>query len=326
MIADDHSTILRLLTAGAADGVGGVLVTLTGIAGASSRGIGAQMAVLADGRHAGSFSGGCIEAAVIAEAQAVLAAGHGRMVRFGSGSPYLDIRLPCGGGIDLLFTPDPDAAALAEVLARLDRREAAMLRISERGAALQEAPGGKDFVRTYSPPLRLIALGHGEDLTALVRLAKAFGTAVEAYAPETGGVALGLDGIAPLISRTALPPLVGDAWTAFVFLFHDHDWEEHLLPQALAQAGFYHGAVGSARTHRARMDALRAAGVPQAQLDALRGGIGLIPATRDPATLALSILGELVQDYQACAGVPGWTRHNAQASGGAPDANVRTRR
>ncbi|MBX9884140.1 MAG: XdhC family protein [Novosphingobium sp.] len=324
-IAHDDRSILGLLIAGAAEGVEGVLVTLTGIEGASSRGIGAQMAVLADGRSAGSFSGGCVEAAVMAEAQDVLAQGLGRTVRYGVGSPYLDIRLPCGGGIDLLFTPRPDPAVLRGALARLDRRKAAVLRLSEGGAALADTPGAQGFQRAYAPPLRLVALGHGEDLTALVRLARAFGIAVEAYAPASDRLAAAEPGVAALPSRTALPALVGDPWTAFVFLFHDHDWEEQLLPRALAQDGFYHGAVGSARTHRARLAGLRTIGVPQASLDRLRGGIGLIPATRDPATLALSILGELVQDYQACAGLPGWSGRAPGRIGHDPAAHVPTR-
>lgn len=307
MIAHDDRSILRLLVDGARQGVDGVLVTLTGIEGASSRGIGAQMAVLADGRSAGSFSGGCIEAAVIAEALLVLEQGHGRTVRYGIGSPYLDIRLPCGGGIDLLFTPRPDPAVLARVLARTEGRKAAVLRLNEGTAALADTPGAYGFQRAYAPPLRLVALGHGEDLTALVRLSRAFGLAVEAYAPATDRHAAAEPGIVPMKSRTALPDLVGDPWTAFVFVFHDHEWEEGLIPLALAQDGFYHGAVGSARTHRARLAGLRTIGVPQARLDILRGGIGIIPATRDPATLALSILSEVVQDYQACAGMPGWS-------------------
>ena len=324
-IAHDDRSILGFLADAAAAGNGGVLVTLTGIEGASSRGIGAQMAVLADGRSAGSFSGGCIEAAVIAEAQDVLAKGRGRTVRYGVGSPYLDIRLPCGGGIDLLFTPCPDPAVLRAVLARLDARRAAALRLSEGGAALSDAPGARGFQRNYAPPLRLIALGHGEDLTALVRLSRAFGVSVEAYAPATDRLAMAEPGIAPLVSRTALPELAGDPWTAFVFLFHDHDWEEQLLPHALSQDGFYHGAVGSARTHHARLTGLRLIGVTQSRLDSLRGGIGLIPATRDPATLALSILGEVVQDYQACAGMPGWSGRAPGRMGHDPASHVPTR-
>lgn len=325
MIAHDDHSIIRLLIDGAEQGIEGVLVTLTGIEGGSSRGIGAQMAVLADGRSAGSFSGGCVEAAVIAEAQDVLTQGYGRTVRYGIGSPYLDIRLPCGGGIDLLFTPRPDPAVLARLLDRLDQRKAAVLRLSEGGAAMSDTPGAQGFQRAYAPSLRLVALGHGEDLTALLRLARAFGIMVEAYAPATDRLASAEPGVQLLASRTALPELAGDPWTAFVFLFHDHDWEEQLLPHALAHEGFYHGAVGSARTHRARLAGLRTIGVPQASLDALRGGIGLIPATRDPATLALSILGELVQDYQACAGMPGWSGRAPGRMGHDPASHVPTR-
>ena len=325
MIAHDDHSILGFLAEGIAAGIGGVLVTLTGIEGASSRGVGAQMAVLDDGRSAGSFSGGCIEAAVIAEAQDVLTEGRGRTVRYGVDSPYLDIRLPCGGGIDLLFTPCPDPAVLRAVLARLDARRAAALRLTEDGAALSDAPGTRGFQRNYAPPLRLVALGHGEDLTALVRLSRAYGVVVEGYAPATDRLAMAEPGITPLVSRTALPDLAGDPWTAFVFLFHDHDWEEQLLPHALAQDGFYHGAVGSARTHHARLTGLRLIGVPQTRLDMLRGGIGLIPATRDPGTLALSILGELVQDYQACAGMPGWSGRATGRMEHDPASHVPTR-
>ena len=325
MIAHDDRSILGLLVEGAQAGIEGVLITLIGIEGGSSRGIGAQMAVLADGRSAGSFSGGCIEAAVVAEALDVLAKGRGRTVRYGVGSPYLDIRLPCGGGIDLLFTPRPDSAVLTRLLARLEARKAGVLRLNESGAVWSDTPGAQGTQRAYAPPLRLVALGHGEDLTARVRLARAFGIAVEAYAPANDRLASAEPGVVALISRTALPELVGDPWTAFVFLFHDHDWEEQLLPHALAQDGFYHGAVGSARTHRARLAGLRASGMPQASIGTLRGGIGLIPATRDPATLALSILGELVQDYQACAGMPGWSGRAPGRMGYDPASHVPTR-
>jgi len=284
---------LRLIDLGAAAGIGGVLITLVGIEGTASRAIGTQMAVLANGTHVGSFSGGCIESAIIAEALEVLEAGEARTVRYGIGSPYIDVRLPCGGGIDLLFTPRPDRDAVAAALALLDQRKPASLQLG-------------DHCQHYAPCLRLIALGHGEDLLALVRLARVYGLDVTGYAPVDEGAAI--EGVLPLETRTTLPAISGDPWTAIVFAFHDHDWEEFLLPQALALPAFYHGAVGSRRTHRGRIEALRAAGVPSAQIDALRGSIGLIPATRHPATLALSILAELVQDYDACSGLLGWER------------------
>ena len=298
MTAPAPADILRFLADGARHGMPGTLVTLTGIEGASSRRIGTQMAVLADGRHLGSFSGGCIERAVIEEARDALAHGAARTVRYGAGSPYIDLRLPCGGGIDLLFTPRPDPAALDAVLSALDQRRPATLALG----AWQQA---------YVPALRLIAFGHGEDLLALVRLARAQGLAVEAFAPATD--LHRAEGIRPLATRTALPAVAGDPWSAVVFVFHDRDWEEALLPQALALPAFYHGAVGSTRTQRARRAALRAAGAPPARIEALRGPIGLIPGARDPATLALSIVAELVQDYHACAGAPAWSATHESA-------------
>ncbi|WP_353227882.1 XdhC family protein [Novosphingobium sp.] len=311
MIAARPIDALRLIERGEREGVPGVLVTLTGIEGSSSRAIGTQMAVLADGRQVGSFSGGCVERAIAAEALDVLAQGQPRMVRYGVGSPYFDVRLPCGGGIDLLFTPRPDAALVAEVITRVDQRVAAQLQLG-------------DHEQTYLPGLRMVALGHGEDLLALVRLARAYGIEVIAHAPRVGDGAsrsgdgaprsgdgattsdLSDEGIRPLLSPRQLPMLATDAWTAIVFVFHDRDWEEFLLPQALALPAFYHGAVGSRRTHQTRIDRLHDARVPSWQIDRLRGSIGLIPGTRNPATLALSILAEVVQDYDACAATMAW--------------------
>ena len=109
MIAPHPLAILEQALAWIAQGQRVALVTLVGIEGSTSRGLGSQMAVAEDGRFAGSFSGGCIEDAIVAEARDVLAARTGRTVRYGAGSPYIDVRLPCGGGIDLCFTPDPDA-------------------------------------------------------------------------------------------------------------------------------------------------------------------------------------------------------------------------
>jgi xanthine dehydrogenase accessory factor len=56
------------------------------------------------------------------------------------------------------------------------------------------------------------------------------------------------------------------------FLFHDHDWEEALLPPALAQEALYHGAIGSQRTHAARLAMLERLACPPPYRPAARGG------------------------------------------------------
>ncbi|WP_447757801.1 XdhC family protein [Sphingopyxis fribergensis] len=308
MIATTPADILRFALARIDEGVETAIVTLAAIEGSSPRAIGAQMAVSADGRHLGSFSGGCIEAAVVAEAVDTLARGRARRVRFGAGSPYLDIRLPCGGGIDLLFHPLADRDAIAELLARHARREGAALRLPMDDTAPGRAHDragtgwqGDDFCVAYAPSLRLIALGQGEELMAMARLAAAYGADITAMSPEPHTLAsLAAERFAAteLRIRTQLPVLDSDPWTAILFLFHDRDWEEHLLPHALNAPAFYVGAIGSQRTQRQRLGALEAAGVPAHLRDRLRTAVGLIPATRDPATLALSALAQIAEDYR----------------------------
>jgi xanthine dehydrogenase accessory factor len=308
MIATSPADVLRFLLARSQEGLGTVLVTLTGIEKGSSRAIGSQMAVAEDGRYVGSFSGGCIEAAVVGEALDCLRQDRATLVRFGLDSRYIDIRLPCGGGVDLYFNPRPDPATIAGVLSSLDAREPARLSIAEGGvravpASADEGSGwrGDGFEVVYVPPLRIVAFGQGEDLTAFARLAHRFGADVTAFSPSQTDLDLlsgeNIEGF-ELVSRNSLPAIRSDAWTAIVFLFHDHDWEETLIPHALNLQAFYFGAVGSRRTHQARLEMLRLASVPERLQRALRGPVGLIPATRDPATLALSILAEVVSEFQ----------------------------
>lgn len=308
MIATAPADILRFALARIEECVGTILVTLTGIDGSAPRAIGAQMAVAADGRYAGSFSGGCIEAAVVAEAIATLEDGRARLVRFGAGSPYLDIRMPCGGGVDLLFNPHPDPGAIADALSRHDRRVMAALRLSSDGVVSEAADGGgtgwREGVFRFDllPALRILAMGQGEELTALARLGCAYGAEVAILSPDPRALAeLAAEGfdVTRLETRRGLPPRATDRWTAILSVFHDRDWEEVLLPQALALESFYVGAIGSRRTQEVRLHALRAAGVDERLCERLRTSVGLIPATRDPATLALSALAQIVQDYAA---------------------------
>jgi len=317
MIATSPADILRFILDRIDEGLGTALVTLTGIEQGSSRGIGSQMAVAEDGRYAGSFSGGCIEAAVVSEALGTLRDDRAKLVRFGVDSPYLDIRLPCGGGVDLFFNPYPDRQVVAGALARIDGREPAAVRISEQGVRLIDAAAekvasgwrGEEYDIHYAPALRIVGIGQGEDLMAFVRLAHRFGADVTALSPDAPALRLlageGVETV-ELVSRTVLPVIRSDAWTAIVFLFHERDWEEVLLPEALRLPAFYFGAVGSRRTHEGRLELLRAAQLPEEMCRALRGPVGLIPATRDPATLALSILAEIAGEYHRIASHAAW--------------------
>ncbi len=284
-----------------------ILVTLVGIDGSSPRALGAQMMVTGDGRFCGSFSGGCVEAAIVGEALSVLEANQSRVVRFGTGSPYVDIRLPCGGGIDLLFTPRPDPGLLAALVASLDARRPAAMQIARDGLSLGDPAErepqwrGDSFRVAYRPCLRIMVMGHGDALTATARLAHFFGAQTRAFSPSVDDVAtLSASGVEAslLTMRSAMPDLVPDPWTAFAFLFHDHDWEEVMLPWALTSPHLFVSAIGGQRSRRDRLEMLRAQGLDDAAIGRLTSPAGLIPATRDPATLALSIVAEIVGTYQ----------------------------
>lgn len=301
----DALSIFRFCLACMAGGERFVLVTLTNVEGSSSRGLGTHMAVSETGKSIGSLSGGCVEAAVVAQAREVLDAGRPASIRYGVGSPFIDIRLPCGGGIDLLFIPDPAREAIEVAVKGLAGRVPVWLRLGLDGAfhtSTQPLPArsADDFITRHDPDLQLLVLGHGSEPVAMAKLAMAHGAAVEVFSPDEVVLAAAGEagaGTHLLTSLTTEAELRADRFTAIVFLFHDHDWETHLLAQALQGSAFFVGAMGSRQTHARRCAQLLANGMRDEDCARIVGPIGLIPASRDPQTLALSILAQVVAGY-----------------------------
>ena len=82
------------------------LATLVAVSGSAPRDPGVAFAVCADGRLAGSISGGCVESALFDEAQEVLRAGRARIVEYGlSDGDAQAVGLTCGGRLRLLVEP-----------------------------------------------------------------------------------------------------------------------------------------------------------------------------------------------------------------------------
>ncbi len=70
--------------------------------GSSPRPAGSQIAIRDDGAFAGSVSGGCVEGAVIEEAQAAIRDGKPRLLDFGvSDEQAWEVGLACGGKIEI---------------------------------------------------------------------------------------------------------------------------------------------------------------------------------------------------------------------------------
>jgi xanthine dehydrogenase accessory factor len=89
-----------------------------------------------------------------------------------------------------------------------------------------------------------------------------------------------------------------DPWTAIVLLFHDHEWEAALLRWALATPALLIGAQGGAQARADRDAMLERIGCTTEDKARIHSPIGLIPRTRDPQVLALSVLAECVASYE----------------------------
>ncbi|EOV9601927.1 XdhC family protein [Cronobacter malonaticus] len=283
-LTDDSTAILRFAAQALRAGMAAALVTLVEIRGGSSRALGAQMAVRDDGAYCGFVSGGCVEAAAAFEALEAIACGEDRMVKYGEGSPYFDIVLPCGGGITLAIHPLREATPLLAVLNALSQRKAAWLRYHPSTQTLRsvlpvQKTGWRDdvFDVRYTPCTQVIIFGRSVEAEATATIAQAAGYDV-----------LVNDGVNP---QTACAQM--DADTAVIVLFHDLDRELPVLEAALSDAPFYIGALGSQRTHAARTAALRERGFSEQDIARIKAPIGIFPKARDAQSLALSILADV---------------------------------
>jgi len=286
------------------------LITVIGVTGASTRNPGTHMAVAEDGSFIGSLSGGCIEAAVVAESRATIKAGQPREVSFGAGSRFIDLRLPCGGRIDLLIVPLTDVAFIRQLMAIIEQRAPFALTLPRTDGVVSveiRLCGARLSIDTdqiivaHVPDLHLVISGHGASVTALARLAVALGVDSLVVSPDPLNIAqantLGVRTHVLTMPTDRAPVL--DGWTAAVFLFHEHEWEGPQLAAALASSAFFVGAMGSVKTHGARLAELAALGVPESDRARIVAPIGLIPSSRDPETLALSTLTQVVAAYHA---------------------------
>ncbi|MBG0511606.1 XdhC family protein [Agrobacterium sp. MOPV5] len=268
------------------------LATLVEIRGGAARALGAHMAVAEDGRFCGYVSGGCVEAAVATEALLTMAEGCDRMVKFGDGSPFFDVVLPCGGGISVAIHLLRSATALEHVIECLGIRKSAGLAYSPSDQTLSviEAPeraswSDGSFIRSYHPRTRVVISGRAIEVRAVVRLAE-----VSGFDIITAGT--GRDGV-------DVVPLI-DPFTAVVLLHHDVDAEMSLLRTALDSEAFYIGALGSSRTHRRRMHELMHLGISKADIERIKAPIGLFGPAKDASTLALSVLADIASVRLAC--------------------------
>jgi xanthine dehydrogenase accessory factor len=282
---------------------GGVLAVITEVVGTSYRNLGTMMAFGPEGQRTGSLSSGCIEDDIAEHAATALKTGKARSLRYGQGSPFFDLKLPCGGGLSIILIPNPDTALLRAVLARGDMRCDAALGIRLEDGALRLLPQGDtraepgEIVVELEPELRFWVYGHGIEAMSFALMAQAAGYDVTLFGQE--GLQADLSRIGPL-NISVVPSFrsytcpVPDRRTAITLFFHDHENEARLLAQFLPSDAFFIGAQGSLKARQRLLADLIAQGVTDEHIGRLCPDFGLIPSCRDPRTLAVSVLAHVL--------------------------------
>ncbi len=195
-------------------------------------------------------------------------------------------RLPDG---EQFLLPEADAPPELNAAARqaLESDESGTIRIGERDW----------FVHVHNPKQRLIVVGAVHIAQALVPFAAGTGYAVTVVDPRRSFAS---DERFPDVTIStewpdeAMDALGPDIRTAVVTLTHDPKLDDPALDRALKSPAFYIGALGSRKTHAARLKRLRELGHDDAALRRIRGPVGLnIEAVTAPE-IALSILAEII--------------------------------
>jgi xanthine dehydrogenase accessory factor len=282
-----------------------VLATLWQVTGSAPRGAGAQM--LFDGAQAtGYFSGDCIEGDVAAHAADVLASGEARQLHYGTGSPWIDIRLRCGGSLRILLERvAPDCPAAEALLAHAAARQPCLW--SSDGKARTVTAGDGPLLafdeapfrlhRRFDPPRRVIVSGGDPGALALAALAAQARFETVLVRPDGPAEAPPLSGVRYLrqAPTEALASLKPDRWTAYIGATHEDEHDLAACLRALRARAGWVGMIGAKSRAEGRLAALRALGASEEDLSRLRLGPGIAGLGKAPWEVAVGIVAEVMQ-------------------------------
>ncbi len=190
-------------------------------------------------------------------------------------------------GDEIVLDPMTDTTPLGVAAAQAARADQ---------SATIELDGRSWFLAVYNPPLDLVIVGAVHIAQPLARMAVLAGYGVRVIDPRTSfatperfpDVQLLHDwpddalAKAPLGSRSAL-----------VALTHDPKVDDPALTAALHSDCFYIGALGSRKTHAARLARLERSGFSAEHLARICGPAGLAIGAKSPAEIAVSILAQM---------------------------------
>lgn len=282
------------------------LATVVSTWGSAPRPRGSHMIVHADGRFEGSVSGGCVESDILATAAEVIAGAPFVVKTYGvADAAAWEVGLPCGGEIAVMVQPvSPDGfdpALFAQIAEARARGETLAVSTDlDTGRSVVGESAGNVFVNRYEPPRRLLIVGAVQIAQALAGLAREIGIETVVIDPrgrfltEERFPGVALNDRWPDEAVASYAPGRG---TAVVTLSHDIKIDDPALIAALASDTGYIGALGSRRSHAARLERLAAAGVSDEDLARIDGPVGLDIGAIGPGEIALSIAAAMIKRF-----------------------------
>lgn len=166
-------------------------------------------------------------------------------------------------------------------------------------SGLVEADGRTLFLTVQVPPVRLVVVGAVHISQAMAPMAAGLDLALTVIDPRTAfatperfpGIELVAEWPDAALGQS-VPSL--DRYSALAALTHDPKIDDPALKAALTAGCFYVGALGSRKTHAARVARLTEAGFSPEQIGRIRAPIGLPLGAVSPAEIALAVLAEIV--------------------------------
>ncbi|WP_093014848.1 XdhC family protein [Sphingobium sp. YR768] len=283
------------------------LATVISTWGSAPRPRGSHMLVHRDGRLEGSISGGCVETDVLQRAAEVIAGRTAHVQTYGvADGDAWEVGLPCGGEIAVLVQPVAEHGFAPHLFDRIaeesGRGRALTLMTDLASGQTREGEGQDGFANRYDPPRRLLIVGAVQIAQSLVPLAQAIGVTPVVIDPR-----------GRFLTQERFPGvLLDDRWpdeavaahhpgesTAVVTLSHDIKIDDPALVAALRAPTGYIAALGSRKSHAARLTRLAELGFSSDDLARIDGPAGLDIGAIGPAEIALSITAGMVAGFNA---------------------------
>jgi xanthine dehydrogenase accessory factor len=309
--------VLRTLRDWRQAGKRALLATVVRTWGSSPRPIGSIMALAEDGAVVGSVSGGCIEDDLIyrhtqaysgQEPGHQIPSGAPSFVKYGvSADEAHRFGLPCGGTLELLLEYDPDAATLDRLVQALEagRLMRRTVRLADGAATLEEAQAPEELsvtggvlVNSFGPEYRMLLIGAGQLTEYLATMALFSGFAVTVCDPREeyrGAWSVAGAKVVSEMPDDVVLAFRPDRRSCVVALTHDPKLDDLALLEALKTDAFYVGAIGSRRNNEARHQRMvEHFALTAADLQRLRGPIGVYIGSKTPPEIAVSIMAEIL--------------------------------